>query len=445
MILTVDLGTTATKAALWDSAGPLEVSRVSISTDHPAPNWAEQDATTWWTSTVGACRSMDLAAVTAIGLTGARETFAPIDATGAPTGPAIVWSDRRAETGAAKLDWISEHRPEWLIGCRWILSPRDLLLFRLSGRPCTDETMASVGGLYDDRLELLPQAAPYAALLPPVVPPASVIGHLHASAADDLGMAPGVPIVIGAGDRQCEVVGTAATTSMPMVSWGTTANVSVPVLDRPVVAPPGLRCTRHAVGGWLLEGGLSSAGALLAWLGRLTGCDPETLVAEAGRRAAGARGVIALPWLGGARAPWWRADVGAVFSGLGPGHDRADLARAAIEGVAFDVARCLPGQVDRLVLAGGGAVSEAWAMILGSVTGLPVILRRSPEAASAGAALLTAGAGTSVELTVDNANAVVKEVWPDVTAVAAYAEIRQRSDVAAQAVMMCGSPPENPA
>ena len=77
-----------------------------------------------------------------------------------------------------------------------------------------------------------------------------------------------------------------------MVSWGTTANVSVPVQERPVPAPVGAVVTRAADGGWFLEGGLSAAGSFLAWLGRLLDRSTEELgrlAAESGPGACGRR------------------------------------------------------------------------------------------------------------------------------------------------------------
>ena len=89
-------------------------------------------------------------------------------------------------------------------------------------------------------------------------------------------------------------------------------------------------------------GGLSAAGSFLAWLGRLLGRPVDELAARAADSPLGARGVIAVPWLDGARAPWWRDDARAGFVGLGrgprrrrpvPGRDRVGgLGRAALHG-----------------------------------------------------------------------------------------------------------------
>ena len=126
-----------------------------------------------------------------------------------------------------------------------------------------------------------------------------------------------------------------------MVSWGTTTNVSVPVDTVPVPPPASISISRGALGGHLLEAGLSASGAAIGWLCNLTGRDLHGLTDAAAASPSGARGVVALPWLHGARAPWWRPGARAAFLGLTGAHGPGDLARAFYEAVAFDVARSL--------------------------------------------------------------------------------------------------------
>lgn len=474
VILTLDLGTTATKAALWSEGAFLAVGRGRLTTSHPAPGWAEQDPASWWDSVVDACRAARAAApdafgrVEVVGFSTARQTFAPVDAAGTALGPALVWSDRRAVAEAAALNdlcggpaaavrrtgmaldagsvpakaaWLSTHRPGAIRAARWLLGPRELLLWRMSGEVVTDVTVASASGLYAGDGSLVAElAGEVAALLPPPARSTAVAGELLPDAARELGLRPGIPLVVGAGDRQCEVVGTGASRRRPSVSWGTTANVSAPVGEWPDPLPRGLRATRAALGGWQLEGGVSAAGSLLAWLATLTATPQEDLVRLAAARPPGARGVVALPWLGGARAPWW-AEAGAAFAGLSPAHDAGDLARAAVEGVAWDVARCIDaiGGCDGLALAGGGAEVPVWADVVTAVTGLLGSRRRTAEAASAGAAVLAA-AGVGMALDVDAINPVVAEVAPDAAAVASYRRLRAAADEAAAAVLALGLP-----
>jgi xylulokinase len=470
VILTVDFGTSVTKVALWSDDGLVTLARAELVTTRPQLGWAEQDPVGWWTSVVVACaeaRAADpeaFGSVSVVSCSAARQTFVPLTAAAEPLGRGILWSDRRGvaeasalaaaiggdeavrrRTGvpldggavAAKIAWIAARQPGRLAASDWLLSPRDLVVWRLTGEVVTDPTLASRTGLYDaDGHPVDELVGPAAGKLPPVVPSHHVAGWLRAVPAAELGLRPGIPVVIGAGDRQCEVLGAGASTRRPMVSWGTTANVSVPVDVRPDPPPPGTVVSWAAVGGWLLEGGLSAAGSFLAWLGRLTDRDPHELAALAAESPPGARGVMAVPWLDGARAPWWRDDARAGFVGLASAHDAGDLARAVIESVAWEVARCLeavtsgrPGGEPAvgLTLGGAGAGIPLWVEVLTAVTGLPATRRRSGEAASAGAALLAARA-LGMELPLDRLDPVVAEIEPDPEAAARYRELRADVD-----------------
>lgn len=479
MILTVDFGTSVTKVALWGDGGVATVARAEVATTHPEPGWAEQDPVSWWTSVVVGCAEARaqvpgaFSAVEVVACSGARQTFAPVAASGSALGRGLLWSDRRAgaeaaaladalgghdavraRTGvpldagavAAKLAWLATHQPARLAGCDWVLTPRDLVLWRLTGEVATDRTMASRSGLYDlDGAVVEELAGPAAGKLAPVVAPDTVVGTLRAVPAAELGLPPGIPVVVGAGDRACEVLGAGATTDRPMVSWGTTANVSRPLPSAPPAAPAGLVLTASASGGFLVEGGLSAAGSLLAWLGRLTGTGAAELAALAAERPVGARGVVVLPWLDGARAPWWRDDARAAVLGLSSAHDAGDLARAVVEAVALEVQRCLAameavgGPASALSLGGSGTGLPLWVDVLTAVTGLPALRRRSGEAASAGAALLASRA-LGLGRRLDDLDPPAGQVDPDPDVVARYRRLAPASDRAAAAVLGLAAP-----
>jgi len=460
--LTFDLGTSSTKAALWDGAQLIAMARASIETSHPEPRRAEQDPGEWWASVVEVCaelRSSDddrYRAVEAVGFSAARETFALFDAALAPLDPGIVWSDRRAvdeagglgdpaafrsRTGviatpgccAAKVRWVMAHEPERWRAARWLLAPRDLVVARMTGEVVTDETLASRTGLYDlDGTLLEPDAA---AVLPPVVPSTTTLAG--AAGAAELGLREGVRIVIGGGDRACEVLGVGATTRAPMVSWGTTANVSVPC-DGPADSLPTVaQVSRGALGGYVVEAGLSAAGAAIAWLARLTGRGHDDLLAAAASVPAGAGGVVALPWLAGARAPWWHPDVHAAFLGLTEAHGPAELARAVVEGIAYDVARCVElvaPSAEELALAGAGAANPVWREIVAAVTGQPITRRVIDDAASVGARLLLPAA-LGETLPLDDLSPVVARDEPDDELVRLYDSLRETADALASAVI----------
>ncbi len=470
MILTIDFGTTVTKVGLWGDGGLAALARSELTTTHPNMGWSEQDPLRWWTTLVIACAEARaqapraFAEVDVVSCSGARQTFVPVGAQGDPIGKGILWSDHRAaaearalaermggddinraRTGipldagavAAKLAWLAENEPGRLETANVILSPRDLIVYRLTDQVVTDATSASRSGLYDfDGNAVRELAGPALGKLPSVVPADTVVGQLKSVPGAELGLRPGIPVVIGAGDRQCEVLGSGASEDHPMVSWGTTGNVSVPVHERPVPSPAGAVVTRAADGGWLLEGGLSAAGSFLAWLGRLLDRTPDELARLAGDSPPGARGVVAVPWLDGARAPWWRDEARAGFVGLGAAHGASDLARAVMEAVAWDVLRVMEVvTVGRLggstaagvTLGGAGSGLPVWVEVLTSVLGMSATRRRSGEAASAGAALL-AGRALGMGLTLDELDPVEALIEPDLRAVDVYRGLRARVD-----------------
>ncbi len=313
-------------------------------------------------------------------------------------GPAIVWSDRRAGAeaeqaattargpggappasgiagrrglggGQAGLAGGPRRRPS---GRRRLgahpAGPRGR--WRLTGEVATDPTMASRSGLYDldgrlGRRAGRPEAGRLAA---PGGPPDQVTGVLTAVAGRALGLAAGTPVVIGAGDRACEVLGTGATATWPMVSWGTTANVSVPVgRRRPCPGPAGHR----AVAGGRRAAGCSRAGCrrpgrLVAWLG------PADRPLGRGAGRDGRRRSRPVP------GAWWppRGWTGPgprggeptpppLSSGCGSAHGLADLARAAFEAVAWEVQRCLEAMAGRRRARQGRAGHRAGARRVG--------------------------------------------------------------------------------
>jgi sugar (pentulose or hexulose) kinase len=167
------------------------------------------------------------------------------------------------------------------------------------------------------------------------------------------------------------------------------------------------------------------------------------LMVEARSSPPGARGVTATPWLGGARAPWWRDQARAALVGLGFEHTTADIARAALEAIAHDAMACMHA-IGQSVLAApaeiAGSVDSTrvglWLEILAAMTGLPVVLRRVGEAASAGAAIIGANALGS-GLALDDIDPVRDVLAPDPVLVDLYAGLLPHmADMAVQVLAL---------
>ncbi len=467
-VLTLDLGTSATKAALWCGGRLAGIARAPVPTAHPHPGWAEQAPPAWWSSVVDACAELrdreprEYADIDAVCFSATRESFALFDDALQPLRAGVLWSDRRAadvasklgdatefraRTGvvlngaccAAKIVWVATHEPERFRAARWLLAPRDWVVARLTGDVVTEPTLESRTGCSSLAGERTGGATDIAgSRLPSVVPTTALLRVADGPGAVALGLRPGAAVIPGAGDRACEVLGTGATPDAVMVSWGTTTNVSVPhpgpLQDLPSLAA----VSRGALGGFVVEAGLSASGAALAWLARLTGLHHDELLARASTDSLpGARGVVALPWFNGARAPFWRADARAAFIDLTSAHGPADLTRAVVEAVAIDVARCvdlLAPKAGALVLAGGGAGVALWRATVGAAAARPTVRRRHDDAASVGARLVAAAA-LDEALDVDVLNPVVDVEEPDADLGDVLATRRARSDDAARAIL----------
>ena len=439
LILAHDLGTTGNKASLYDVEGRLLASAFEgYPTDYPQPGWAEQDPADWWRavcrSTQGVlaesdCRGKDVAVIS---FSGQMMSCLPVDARGVPLRKAIIWADQRAEaeaswmaerlgvaegyyiTGhrlsasytAAKLLWVRSKQPDLYARTVKVLQAKDYAAWMLTGVFATDYSDASGTNLFDLRgrhwsAEILSVLGFAPELLPAAVPSATVIGGVTRAAAEATDLAPGTPVVIGGGDGACATVGAGVVHPGDAYGYiGSSAWISL-VSREPLIDP------QRRVGNFAhLEpeyvfptGSMQAAGGAYDWLERvLRGNDSqhlyqqlETLVAAT---EPGAKGLVFLPYLIGERSPHWNPHARAAFVGLSMAHGRAEMARAVLEGVAFNlrlilnVFQELGVGLTALRLIGGGARSAAWRQILADVFNLPILRPKLlVEATSLGAAV----------------------------------------------------------
>lgn len=489
-ILTLDVGTTACKAVLFDLDGSVAAAgEAEYPTSYPGPARAEQDPEDWWRAAVQAARraldsapGVDRRTVAAVGLSSQRETVALVDTSGRPLGPAISWMDRRGaeeiaelarqmgfenlhrRTGMvpdatftlAKLLWLRRNDPDALRRAAWLLQPRDFLAARLTGEFITDPSLASRTMLWDVQAgswweEGLQRAGVRASQLPRVVPSHAVVGGLTPQAAGALNLPSGIPVVAGGGDRCCEALGAGLVPGEAMESTGTASNLSVVVAGLPETRDPRLAYTAHVLAGqWLVEQGLNATGALLRWLRDLAYGGPaetgayEQMAEEASRVPPGADGLLVAPFFMGARSPRWQASARGEVGGLTLQHGRAHLARAVMEGVAFELRACLEVlaqaglSVSQVVAMGGGARNRLWLQIKAAVLGLPYCTIRTELAASLGAMALAARATGLVD---DPAQAVRRwnprgeRLQPDPSLQEAYRPVIERYERWVRAVL----------
>ena len=434
-ILAIDQGTTGTTALIVGRDGAIRGrGYAKIPQYYPRPGWVEHDPSEIWQQTLQATSEAKHDAriendnVAAIGIANQRETTMLIDrVTGEPVGRAIVWQCRRtadrcdqlksqgmaeiiqAKTGlvidayfsATKIQWLLENLP----GLRERAERGEILfcnvdawlLWKLTnGRVhATDFSNASRTMLFnintldwDD--ELLQFFNIPRSLLPEVRPSISIFGYT-----DD-----GIPISGIAGDQQAALFGQACyQPGMTKVTYGTGAFVLMNIGEKPVTARCGLlttvACSPDGKPAYALEGSVFIAGAAIQWLQDLG------LIKEAGESEQLAMeirdtdGVYLVPAFVGLGAPHWDMYARGTLVGLTRGSGRAQVVRAAVESIAYQVTDVLEAMVadSGLGLApirvdGGAATNNFLTQFQADIAGVEVSRPKMLETTALGAAYL---------------------------------------------------------
>ncbi len=435
-VLALDQGTSSSRAILFDAeANPLAIEQAEFPQIYPQPGWVEHDPRALWESQLGVAtallekaglRGSDLAA---IGITTQRETTLLWDRrTGEPLGNAIVWQDRRTaadcqrlaphageiarRTGlvldpyfsATKLRWLLDHHP----GARARAERGELafgtvdtwLLWKLTGLHATDPSNASRTMLYnlherawDEGLLSLfdiPRA-----LLPEVRPSSGFFAEVND------GPLAGAPVCGIAGDQQAALFGQACfEPGMAKNTYGTGCFLLLQTGEKPVASEHRLLTTAAwetaARRAFALEGSVFIGGAVVQWLRDGLGlirsaAEVEALAASVSDSA----GVYLVPAFAGLGAPHWDAGARGAIFGLTRGTTAAHLARAALEGVAYQCADLLDAMVAdtgeplrELRVDGAMAANALLLQFQADLLQIPVVCPRNLETTALGAALL---------------------------------------------------------
>jgi xylulokinase len=379
--------------------------------------------------------------VHAVGFSGQMMGAVLLDGEFRPVRPALIWADHRSRdqcselltkvsmdeayriTGhrlnptysLAKVMWVREHEPDAFARVRHVCLAKDFIVYRLTGSLVTDPSDASSTNAYDQTHgewsgRLIAAAGIDASLFPPIVPSTTVVGGISKDAAAATGLPAGTPVVIGGGDGPLAAVGAGvvrpsdgAYVYLGSSSWVSTVGTR-PLHDREMRT----MTFNHVVpGAFVPTATMQAGGGSLAWLTDILvpGGDAESLagvVDSAADVVAADDDLFFLPHLLGERSPYWNPAVRGAFVGLSRHHGPAHLARAVLEGVAFNLATCIDAfrdsgtVIDRIDAIGGGAVSDVWLSILADVWNVTVRRRTIVEEANSLGAAVTAGVGVSI-------------------------------------------------
>jgi xylulokinase len=447
--LGIDVGTSATKALVMDARGKvLSTATEEHPTYAPKPLWSEQDPDDWWSSTVRAVRMAIRKAkvpgkqISGIGLSGQMHGLVITDGTGKPLRKSIIWNDQRSAKQATEIEravggakalirlvgnpamtsytltkllWVRQNEPRVYDRIRHLLLPKDYVRLRLTGEYVGEVSDMSGTLMLDQRKRLwskkiLSTFEIDAQILPPVVESQEISGRLTATAASELGLAEGTPVVGGGGDQPAGAVGNGVVaTGLTSAVMGTSGVVYVHSKD--YRTDPGGRvgtfCSSVA-GEYCLFGCILSSGGSFQWYRDVLGqaevaeakrrkVDPyELLIAAAEAAAPGCEGLFWLPYLTGERTPHADPYARACWIGMHPRTGRSELARSVIEGATFamndavTLIREMGVTIRQIRLSGGGARSAFWRQLQADVYGTPCATINTEEGPAYGVALLAA-------------------------------------------------------
>lgn len=432
-LLGVDLGTSGVKVLALGLDGRVLAEAVrEYPVEVAEPGWAETDPALWWRATTAAVRDVLAAGtydVVGIGLDGQMHGVVLCDGAGVPVRQALLWPDTRARAEVGQwrrlaeplrtalanplvagmagplLLWVKRNEPQAYARAQVALSPKDWLRHRLTGEFATDPSDASATLLWDvpgDRwaAEVVEAVGLDRALLPEVRPSRALGGRLTAAAAGELRLAEhGQPVAVGAGDTPAAVFATGlCDPGDAQLSVGSGAQLVRPLPGPVATADPRTHvyraATHDASSLWYAMAAVQNAGIALDWVRGLLGLTWDELYAAA---TAGPGEVTFVPYLTGERSPVLEPRSLGAWLGMGLGSDRAALAGAAVEGVAYAVRHAyeaLPHsrQPAEVRLTGGGSSAPVFRALLADVLGLPLRPTSLRSASAVGAAMLAAAA-----------------------------------------------------
>jgi len=444
-LLGVDGGTEGLRAGIFDISGtPLAYTSKTYTTQFPAPSWAEQDPNDWWDALGKSVRkaisdsgiSVDQIAAMAVDTTCC--SVVPLDDSGNPVRPALIWMDVRSaeqaeqmvatEDNALRINsngsgpvsaewmipkalWIKQNEPENFDRAVTICEYQDYINLHLTGRLGASINNVSTRWHCDYSREGVPKSllekldlGELAEKWPQdVFRLGELIGGLTPRAAEHLGLTSDLPVVQGGADAQIGMIGLGVVKPGNLALITGSSHLHLGLSEKPF----------HGTGIWgtyadallpglhTVEGGQTSTGSVINWLKNLFGeSDYEALNLDASKLPPGSENLIVQEHFQGNRTPHTDPKSRGAFHGLTLKHGREHLFRAAIEGVSFGSELILESMrtngffPESIVVSGGATRSELWLQIHSDVSNLPLTLTKNPDAPLLGCAILAAvGAG----------------------------------------------------
>lgn len=463
-ILAHDIGTTNHKCVVFNETGDIVASASKTYPTYYAPGGiAEQDPHDWWNNfkitTAQVLQEIDPRHISVISFSGHMNGCLPVDDHGRSLLNSFIHADTRSSAIEAevyekinedqlyeltgnridsrypllKMAWLKKQKPEIYQAAKFFLQAKDYLAYRLTGKlGMTDYSDASLTGAFNLKTRtwedsLFRELDLDKNKMPQPLPSTGVIGHVQKHVANETGLMEGTPVVIGGGDGACATIGAGCVNNGDTyVSLGTTAWVSK-VVDAPFIDPKkrvfticdlnpqyynvlGTMQTAGAAYEWVIN----QLSAVIDWEDMKIDPEYEKFEEQIKKVPAGSRGIIFHPYLLGERSPIWNDEARGSFFGLGLEHNRFDMAKAVLEGIALSLGSIAEiinqlNSAQEIRMIGGLVKSESFIQIISDVLHCPVQLTtHTSEATSIGAAI-AGGVGIGMFRSFEDGASIIKK------------------------------------
>jgi gluconokinase len=435
-VIGIDLGTGSAKAIAMNHAGDvIETAQVSYPTLRPRQNYQEQAPEIIWQAFVKCIAriTQKRKSPDAIALSSAMHSTLPVDKNGNALMNMIIWADNRSapnatrirhssagqavyeETGTpihamtpiCKIQWLRENAPELFEKTALYISIKEYIWFKLFGKFEVDYSIASATGLMNiEKLSWNKQSLEVAGIREDQLSSLVNTNHTRPCTSlplcQQLGIADGMPVYIGASDGCLANVGSFATEEGCMaLTIGSSGAVRV-TRNKPMLNFKAMTfnyCLDHST--YICGGPTNNGGVVLKWyaenlLGKKLDTAPDyALLFDAlATTEPGANGLLFLPYVLGERAPIWNSAACGVFFGMRGYHLQGHFTRAVVEGISmalYDIAQNMIDtglSIKQIHVSGGFVQSEEWLQILANLFGKKICLINTADASAIGAAFL---------------------------------------------------------
>ncbi|MBN1299208.1 MAG: hypothetical protein JW997_05930 [Actinobacteria bacterium] len=447
LILSIDLGTSNVKGAVFDSSGKeLAMASIEYFLLSPSESIVENDVDVYWDKVREILKELSLKIgsqikdVIALVTSSQAETFVPLDRHMKPLRNAIVWIDMRSISEAREIEkhfdvlklfkrtgyptvdpswpatrvlWLKRNEPQVFLKAEKFVLLHDYILYKLSGKITGEATTYNSSYYYDiNKFEYIHEMLDFLGIkedkLPEVVKSGTEVGHITEEVRNITGLDIKTKVIAGAMDQVCGAVGAGnisagIATETTGSAFAMFINIGRPLMDYNYKLP----CALHAVPGeYALMPYSSTGGMVLKWF-KDNFCREESETAfksgrnvfelldeKAAKISPGSEGLVMLPFLTGAFFPEYDPRAKAVFFGIGINHTKGHFIRSILESLAYmmkndiEAAKCMGIKIDRIISMGGGASSDLWSQVKADVCNIRIDVASYTETALLGAAII---------------------------------------------------------